>query len=157
LLAAPASRTRRRDVAASTDWGRESQAKGIKDKDVFCCFIYYLSCVSHGKTQTQICQTWVTNEISLSLTLTHLNLSICISISHTPAEKSQFNLGKCWQFLSTYLYHQQKSKKERITCCYTHIPLLLIKFHLYWKNYHFAGKHSKNTSGAYKNTPKQNA
>jgi hypothetical protein len=30
-------------------------------------------------------------------------------------------------------------KKERITCFYTHIPLLLTQFHLYQKIWHFAG------------------
>jgi hypothetical protein len=29
--------------------------------------------------------------------------------------------GCCWWSLSTHLYHQYKSKKERITCFYTHI------------------------------------
>jgi hypothetical protein len=49
----------------------------------------------------------------------------------------------CWWSLSTHLYHQYKSKRGRTTCFYTHIPLLLTRFYLYWKNYHFVGINTK--------------
>jgi hypothetical protein len=45
----------------------------------------------------------------------------------------------CWWSLSTHLYHQYKSKKERTTCFYTHMPLLQTKFHLYRKICRSAG------------------
>jgi hypothetical protein len=51
--------------------------------------------------------------------------------------------GFCWRSLSTHLYRQYKSKKERITCFYTRIHLLLTEFHLYWKNWHFVGIYTK--------------
>jgi hypothetical protein len=39
--------------------------------------------------------------------------------------------GEYWRSLLTHLYCQNKSKKEKIIHFYTHIPLLLTKFHLY--------------------------
>ena len=41
--------------------------------------------------------------------------------------------GFCWRFLSTKFNRQLESKKEETSMFYTHIHLLLTKFHLYWK------------------------
>jgi hypothetical protein len=49
----------------------------------------------------------------------------------------------CWRSLSTHLYHQHKSNKERTTCFYTHIPLLLTYFHLYKKLWHLAENYAE--------------
>jgi hypothetical protein len=50
----------------------------------------------------------------------------------------------CWWSLSAYLYRQHKSKKEGILHFYTHIPLLLTYFHLYWKFWHITGIYTGN-------------
>jgi hypothetical protein len=60
------------------------------------------------------------------------------AFNHVCEEKTPTEVGECWRSLSIHSHCQYKSKKERITCFYTHIPLLLTKIHLYRKNYHSA-------------------
>ena len=54
--------------------------------------------------------------------------------------------GICWRFLSTKSNRQLWSKMEETTYFYTHIPLLLTYFHLYWRINVLQDTHS-NTSG----------